>query len=314
MKESTYTTFTVTEELAANGSLVKRVRMLPRSTVRHRFKPRNLLDRPHDQIYRVSQNARKAQYHCLKDSAARGTEGVHKNTPTRHEERSSLGREVALTRSYGGLNRGIPDKRRKTANHVRKSWRKERTSRDSVTKACGAVHSAAGSILDMAPPDVTKSDGARLSTPSTSSKSSGEVGDIEVESSLNVSNYYAPLLRAPRDGPVQTNRTSHLTVALPGILTSPESTQNSREVHASPTSIDCHVAPSADLGNCRRVREMTDEPVPENIRPTPQNLRYGTYPNQQIPQSWAVLGSGRLQNSNKSGMPFSLLNVSIQIA
>ena len=41
---------------------------------------------------------------------------------------------------------------------------------------------------------------------------------------------------------------------------------------------------------------------PENIRPTPQNLRYGGYQSQQAPQSRATpLGSGRLQNASKSG-------------
>ena len=44
-----------------------------------------------------------------------------------------------------------------------------------------------------------------------------------------------------------------------------------------------------------------DSPT-ENIRPTPQNLRYGTYPTQQGPQNRnPPLGSGRLQNTTKLG-------------
>ena len=41
---------------------------------------------------------------------------------------------------------------------------------------------------------------------------------------------------------------------------------------------------------------------PENIRPVPQNLRYGAYPGQPAPQSRNTpLGSGRLQNTSKPG-------------
>ena len=41
---------------------------------------------------------------------------------------------------------------------------------------------------------------------------------------------------------------------------------------------------------------------PENIRPVPQNLRYGGYPGQPAPPSRNTpLGSGRLQNTNKPG-------------
>ncbi|KAL6717259.1 transcriptional regulator [Lecanora helva] len=45
-----------------------------------------------------------------------------------------------------------------------------------------------------------------------------------------------------------------------------------------------------------------DENPLENIRPAPQNLRYGPYQNQQTPQNRTTpLGSGRLQNTSKPG-------------
>ena len=48
--------------------------------------------------------------------------------------------------------------------------------------------------------------------------------------------------------------------------------------------------------------EYANEAPLENIRPTPQNLRYGTYPSQQGPQNRnPPLGSGRLQNTTKLG-------------
>ena len=48
--------------------------------------------------------------------------------------------------------------------------------------------------------------------------------------------------------------------------------------------------------------EHANEAPLENIRPTPQNLRYGTYPSQQGPQNRnPPLGSGRLQNTTKLG-------------
>ena len=48
--------------------------------------------------------------------------------------------------------------------------------------------------------------------------------------------------------------------------------------------------------------EYANEDPTENIRPTPQNLRYGTYPSQQGPQNRnPPLGSGRLQNTTKLG-------------
>lgn len=48
--------------------------------------------------------------------------------------------------------------------------------------------------------------------------------------------------------------------------------------------------------------EYANEGPTENIRPTPQNLRYGTYPTQQGPQNRnPPLGSGRLQNTTKLG-------------
>ena len=50
------------------------------------------------------------------------------------------------------------------------------------------------------------------------------------------------------------------------------------------------------------VQKHADEHSPENIRPAPQNLRYGAYQGQQAPQSRNTpLGSGRLQNASKSG-------------
>ena len=61
----------------------------------------------------------------------------------------------------------------------------------------------------------------------------------------------------------------------------------------STTSLNLHAADPQNLAN--------NDP-PENIRPTPQNLRYGVYQGQQAPQSrTTALGSGRLQNASKSG-------------
>lgn len=66
-------------------------------------------------------------------------------------------------------------------------------------------------------------------------------------------------------------------------------------IHAHPThpSADEY---AVDLG-------VADDLPPENLRPTPQNLRYGAYQTQQPPQPRnTALGSGRLQNASKSGM------------
>ena len=55
----------------------------------------------------------------------------------------------------------------------------------------------------------------------------------------------------------------------------------------------CHISPSPS---------DTNEDLSENMRPVAQNLRYGNFQGQQPPQSRTTpLGSGRLQNSNKSG-------------
>ena len=54
--------------------------------------------------------------------------------------------------------------------------------------------------------------------------------------------------------------------------------------------------------NITSTEEHANEVPTENIRPTPQNLRYGTYPSQQGPQNRnPPLGSSRLQNTTKLG-------------
>ena len=54
--------------------------------------------------------------------------------------------------------------------------------------------------------------------------------------------------------------------------------------------------------NITSTEENANELPTENIRPTPQNLRYGTYPSQQGPQNRnPPLGSSRLQNTTKLG-------------
>ena len=72
-----------------------------------------------------------------------------------------------------------------------------------------------------------------------------------------------------------------------------------------------HPAPDQAIGasarptsgqNITSTEEYANEVPTENIRPTPQNLRYGTYPSQQGPQNRnQPLGSSRLQNTTKLG-------------
>ena len=54
--------------------------------------------------------------------------------------------------------------------------------------------------------------------------------------------------------------------------------------------------------NITSIEEHANDGPLENIRPTPQNLRYGTYPSQPGPQNRnPPLGSSRLQNTTKLG-------------
>ena len=54
--------------------------------------------------------------------------------------------------------------------------------------------------------------------------------------------------------------------------------------------------------NCTIVAKNANDGSTENVRPTPQNLRYGAYSGQQAPQNRNTpLGSGRLQNTTKLG-------------
>ena len=74
----------------------------------------------------------------------------------------------------------------------------------------------------------------------------------------------------------------------------------------TPTRVPCGVYSErafANLGHGDTWTGMSaDRDPPENLRPAPQNLRYGGYQTPQAPQSRAPpLGSGRLQNASKSG-------------
>lgn len=91
----------------------------------------------------------------------------------------------------------------------------------------------------------------------------------------------------------------------------PSSQETPREALHHPTFRECSPVPPGLLklyakkiseGAKVRVETDADENLPETMRPAPQNLRYGAYQGQQAPQSRNTpLGSGRLQNSSKSG-------------
>ena len=82
-------------------------------------------------------------------------------------------------------------------------------------------------------------------------------------------------------------------------------------IEQSVTSVGHHPDPDQPIGtsagatsgqDITSTEEYANEAPLENIRPTPQNLRYGTYPSQQGPQNRnPPLGSGRLQNTTKLG-------------
>lgn len=86
---------------------------------------------------------------------------------------------------------------------------------------------------------------------------------------------------------------------------------SSSTVEQSAYSVGDHPAPDQAIRASARAtsgqditstEEDANEVPTENIRPTPQNLRYGTYPSQQGPQNRnPPLGSGRLQNTTKLG-------------
>lgn len=67
---------------------------------------------------------------------------------------------------------------------------------------------------------------------------------------------------------------------------------------------DTHSSLTGTSGGQSRCREPdADTYPPENIRPTPQNMRYGPFQNPPAHQNRSTpLGSGRLQNASKSGM------------
>ena len=103
---------------------------------------------------------------------------------------------------------------------------------------------------------------------------------------------------------------------LNGTVHGPRHNQVSRE-SSEPTSersaynIGDHSDPDQAIGasarptsgqNITSTEEHANDGPLENIRPTPQNLRYGTYPNQPGPQNRnPPLGSSRLQNTTKLG-------------
>ena len=91
-----------------------------------------------------------------------------------------------------------------------------------------------------------------------------------------------------------------------------DSTVSSRPtIEQSVNSVGHHPSPDQAIGTSAgatsgqeitSTEEYANEVPTENIRPTPQNLRYGTYPSQQGPQNRnPPLGSGRLQNTTKLG-------------
>lgn len=70
---------------------------------------------------------------------------------------------------------------------------------------------------------------------------------------------------------------------------------------ASDQAIGSSARPTSGQDITSNGKYANEDPT-ENIRPTPQNLRYGTYPSQQGPQNRnPPLGSGRLQNTTKLG-------------
>ena len=72
--------------------------------------------------------------------------------------------------------------------------------------------------------------------------------------------------------------------------------------HPTPDQAVRALASATTGGDITSQEENANESPTENIRPTPQNLRYGTYPTQQGPQNRnPPLGSGRLQNTTKLG-------------
>ena len=72
--------------------------------------------------------------------------------------------------------------------------------------------------------------------------------------------------------------------------------------HPTPDQTIRAPASATTGGDITSHEENANESPTENIRPTPQNLRYGTYPTQQGPQNRnPPLGSGRLQNTTKLG-------------
>ena len=81
-----------------------------------------------------------------------------------------------------------------------------------------------------------------------------------------------------------------------------EQSAHSAGNHQTPDQAIRVPASATTGGDITSQEENANESPTENIRPTPQNLRYGTYPTQQGPQNRnPPLGSGRLQNTTKLG-------------
>ncbi len=103
-----------------------------------------------------------------------------------------------------------------------------------------------------------------------------------------------------------TTRCRHLASSNQDIEPSARSTseQSASSVGDNPVAgqaIGASARPTSGQ-NITGTEDSANEVPTENIRPTPQNLRYGTYPSQQGPQTRnPPLGSSRLQNTTKLG-------------